>query len=118
MCAALLLAAAAVPAGGQKKGDAPHALISGTVFTESGMALPRADVSLRPAQDAPKEIRKLKKTRYTTDARGEFAIRVPAVAAVYTLVISAEGFETQEKEIAVQGVDSINVFIRLKPASK
>lgn len=118
MWATLLLAAAAVPAAGQKKGDVPHALVSGTVFAESGMALQRADVILRPAPDAPKEVRKLKKTRYTTDSRGEFAIRVPAVPAVYTLVVSAEGFESQEKEISVQGVDDINVFISLHPASK
>ncbi|MGE5487722.1 MAG: carboxypeptidase regulatory-like domain-containing protein [bacterium] len=116
--ATLLLAAAAVPAAGQKKGDVPHALVSGTVFSENGMVLRRADVVLRPAPDAPKEVRKLKKTRYTTDSRGEFAIRVPAVPAVYTLVVSAEGFESQEKEISVQGVDDINVFIRLQPASK
>ncbi len=116
--ALLLLAAAAPPVSGQKKGEAPHALIAGTVFRDDGMSLSGADVFLRPPSDAPKEVRKLGKKRYTTDARGEFAIRVPAQPAVYTLAVSAPGFERQEKEVAIQGEDKVDVFIRLQPASK
>lgn len=114
----LVACAAALPVPGQKKSVAPHALIAGTVFRDDGMSLSGAEIVLRPASDAPKEVRKLGKKRYITDARGEFAIRVPVQQAVYTLAVSAPGFEPQEKEVSIQGEDKVDVFIRLKPASK
>ncbi len=122
VCAAaavlLLLIPAAVAGSGQKKGEAPYALIAGTVFRSNGMSLPGAEVTIEPASNPPKEGRKFKKKKYSADSRGEFAIRVPAVAAEYRLVFSAPGFATQEKSVAVAGEDRIDVFVRLEPASK
>jgi hypothetical protein len=93
-------------------------VVAGTVFEETGRSLPRADVTLEPAGGPAKELRKVKKVRYTTDARGEFAIRVPAVKQDYVLTVSASGFETQQKPVTISGDERVDVFIRLQAASK
>jgi hypothetical protein len=93
-------------------------VVAGTVFEETGRSLPRADVTLEPAGGPAKDPRKAKKVRYTTDARGEFAIRVPGVKQDYVLTVSASGFETQQKPVTISGDERVDVFIRLQAASK
>ncbi len=117
--AAWLLTAAVTLTGADKK-QQPESfgVVAGTVFEETGRSLPRADVVLEPAGAPAKELRKFKKVRYTTDARGEFAIRVPAVKQDYMLTVSAPGFETQQKGVTISGEDRVDVFIRLQAASK
>ncbi len=115
---ALLACSGEVARAEQKKGEKPHALIAGTIFRDNGMALPGAEVVVEAAPDAPKEVRKLKKIKVSADPRGEFAIRVPALQAVYRVSISAPGFQTQEKSVTIAGEDRIDVFVRLEPASK
>lgn len=114
----LLISAAGLSGADKKQQSQSYGLVAGTVFEETGRSLPRADVTLEPTGEPAQELRKFKKTRYTTDARGEFAIRVPAVKQDYVLTISAPGFETQKKPVTISGEERLDVFIRLQPASK
>ncbi len=105
-CALLLLTAA-------QKNDGRHAVVAGTVFRESGFSLPGATVTLG-VKDAPK----VKKLQSLSDARGEFAFRVPAEAAVYVVRASLKGFQPVEKEAVVAGEERVEVTLALPAESK
>jgi len=117
---ALILLGGGARAGGVDRGQraqAPYALITGTVFRETGLAFPGAEVTLGSAGDS-KEARKFKKIRAATSVRGEFVLKVPASPMNFTLAVKAPGYQAQEKPVAVTGEDRIDVFFRLEPASK
>jgi hypothetical protein len=103
----LLLAAA-------DRNDAPHAVVAGTVFRESGFSLPGATVMLA-VKDAPK---KSKKLQSVSDSRGEFAFRVPPGAATYVVGASLKGFQPVEKEASVSGEERVEVTLVLPAESK
>jgi hypothetical protein len=115
----LLLLAAAVQGGvdGKKQNQAVYALVSGTVFKDTGMAFSGAEVTLAAVGDA-KEARKFKKMRVATSPRGEFTFRLPAVPMQYTLSVRASGYRPQEKPVTIFAEDRIDVFFTLEPASK
>jgi hypothetical protein len=100
-----------------KPAQAPYALITGTVFRETGLAFPGVEVTLATAGDS-KAARKFKKIQVAASARGEFVLRVPATAMNFTLAAKAPGYQAQEKPVTVTGEDRIDVFFRLEPASK
>lgn len=107
---ALLLAAADRPA---LKNDAPHAVVAGTVFRDSGFSLPGATVTLA-VEDAPK----VKKLQSVSDTRGEFAFRVPPKAGTYVVRASMKGFQPAEKEASVTGEERVEVTLVLPSESK
>lgn len=116
----LLLLAAGTTAGGADKArhaQAPYALVTGTVFRETGMAFPGAEVSLAAAGDA-KEARKFKEMKCVTSERGEFVMRLPALPMSYTVRAKAPGYRPQEKVVAVTAEDHVDVFFQLERASK
>jgi hypothetical protein len=100
-----------------KREQAPYALITGTVFRETGLAFPGVELTLAAAENS-KEARKFKKMRGATSPRGEFVLRVPAAPMNFTLTAKAPGYQAQEKPVTVTGEDRIDVFFRLEPASK
>ena len=117
---ALVLLGGGAKASGVKQGkraQAPYALITGTVFRETGLAFPGVELTLAAAGDS-KEARKFKKIRVTTSSRGEFVLKVPAAPMSFALTAKATGYQAQEKPVAVTGEDRIDVFFRLEPASK
>src|SRR5579863_712956 len=83
---AVLLVYGLVSSAGGKKAE-PYAVVAGTVFREDGFSLSGASVTLLP-KDAPKG----KKLEAVSDARGEFAFRVPAGATAYTVKAARKGF--------------------------
>ncbi|MCZ2079574.1 MAG: carboxypeptidase-like regulatory domain-containing protein [Bryobacterales bacterium] len=109
--AALLIAQAGF-ADKSARAPEPYAVIAGTVFQESGFALPRAQVTLQAAAESPPKT-KFKKLKSATSSRGEFTFRVPAREAQYTIVVEASGFETQQQTVSVQGEERIDLSIRL-----
>jgi hypothetical protein len=113
-----LLLLAALSSVAQKKTE-PVAVIAGTVFRDPGFALPGAEVELvfETAAD-PKLTPKTRKWKQASDARGEFAFRVPAVEARYTLGVAAGGYTGQSKTVSVAGEERIDVIFRLETASK
>jgi hypothetical protein len=114
MAGLLLPAAAAEPSAQSESRLRQYALIAGTVFTDTGLALRGASVQLIPG---PQESRKNKtrKMEAVSDSRGEFAFRVPATAGRYTVKVRRDGFEPQEKTVNVTGDERIDVSFQLVP---
>jgi len=116
----LLAAAFALPGLGAKKKSAaePYVLLEGTVFKETGFALPNAEVVVVP--DPPPETPrpKLKKFETVSDARGEFAVRLPTGSMRYIIKVSAKGFHREEKSVTVEDQDRLDVTFQLHEESK
>lgn len=90
--------------------------MGGTVFRESGLALPGAEVTL--AADAENAGQKKgKPQKQITDARGEFAFRVPSEPRRYTVTATAKHFQSREKTIAIQGYERTDVTLTLPESS-
>ncbi len=116
----LALAAGTLQSGDKdkkKKADAAFAVVAGSVFRNNGMSLAGAEVILTSGGDS-QEAKKFKKIIYITDARGEFAIRVPARKMEYKVSVSAPGYQTGEKSVTIAGEERVDVFIQLEAASK
>ncbi len=101
---------AALLSADKNKMPEPHALIAGSVFRTPGFALAGAEVTVTPAEGKRKE------HRLQTDARGEFALRVPAVPMRYTVHVKKVGFQAQEKPAEVQGEGRVDLTFMLEPA--
>ena len=104
--------------GAADKNDAPHAVVAGTVFRESGFSLPGATVTLvvKDAPGVPKT--KARKLQSVSDGRGEFAFRVPPGAATYVVRASLKGFQAVEKEASLAGEERVEVTLMLPAESK
>ena len=115
----LLIALAMVAAyAGEKKGAAPYALVAGTVFREPGFALSGADVIVVPNPADRQVPVKIKKLEARSDARGEFAFRVPPVPMRYTIRVSAKGYQPEEKSVSVEGEQRADATFTLRAESK
>jgi hypothetical protein len=79
----------------------PYALVAGSVFRPSGHTLPGAKVTLTPEGGKRREAR--------TDARGEFAFRVPAKAARYTVEVTAAGLKPATQTVQVQSEERVDL---------
>jgi len=118
----LFLLAAVIPQGadaGDKKANAEsYASVGGSVFQESGFALPNALITLTPEPQAGDSAAKAKKIQAISDARGEFVFRVQADAQRYTIRVAAKSYQTQEKSVKVEGEGRVDVTFQLQPESK
>ncbi len=101
-------------AGGKKKPDDAATVIAGTVFRDTGYALPEATVTLE-RRDDPKH---KKLAQESTTYRGEFVFHVPSDPAVYVVKASAKGYRATEKEASVTGPDRIDLTFSLEPQTK
>jgi hypothetical protein len=115
LAALTLLATAGV--GKDRQASAPYALLAGTVFQESGLSLPGARIEVVPTGRLQGD-RKFKRLEAVSDARGEFAFRVPVQEMEYKLTVTAAGYLPQEKTAQVAGGVRVDVFFRLQAASK
>jgi hypothetical protein len=105
-------------AAGKKKSAELYAIVGGTVFRDPGFALRGAEVALEPEQPVVNGV-KLKAQKAVSDARGEFAFRVPPVEAKYRVTATAPGMKPETKPAATQGGEErIDVTFMLLPASK
>lgn len=95
----------------------PYALIAGTVFRAEGFTLPGARILLEPEGQVRGSPR-LKRQEAISDARGEFAFRVPAREGRYRISAEAAGYRRQQKEVQISGEERVDVFFRLEKASK
>ncbi len=112
---ALAVSATAL-AGEKKKAEAPYALLFGTVFQENGFSLPGARIEIVPTGEL-QGARKFKRLEAVSDARGEFAFRVPVEEMTYKLTARAAGYLPQEKTAQVAGEVRVDVFFKLEAAS-
>ena len=95
----------------RRKGG-PLGLLSGTVFHPGSLSLPGAKVTAYPT-DGGKG-----KWENMTDARGEFALRVPATpeGVTYRLRAEAKGMETQERELTAYEAQRTTANFRMTAA--
>jgi len=114
VAAVLVCLLAPPPTSAEKKKSkvVPQAILFGNVFQENGLSLRGAHVVVIHA-DHPRE-----RKETVTDIQGEFAVRVPAGKAQYTVEVSAEGFAAQTKTVEVAGDERIDMTFRLAPARK
>lgn len=115
----VLLMALSLPAIAEKKKNIePYALVAGTVFREPGFALPGAEVTVTSNPEEGQAAAKVKKMQALSDARGEFAFRVPPVTMRYTVRVTAKGYHPEEKSVSVSGEQRADATFELRPESK
>jgi hypothetical protein len=117
----VLLVAALVPiAAAAKKKPAldTYAMISGSVFQDSGYALPDADVTLVAEPSSGGAAVKAQKMEAASDARGEFIFRVPPGPMNYAIAVSAKGYKSLKKSVTVDGQERVEVTFQLDRESK
>jgi hypothetical protein len=117
----LLLVATLLPgAAAAKKKPEPdtYAMISGSVFQESGYALPEAAITLIAQPASGSTAAKAQKLEAVSDARGEFIVRVPPGPANYTIVVAAKGYQIMRKSVMVEGLERVEVTFQLERESK
>ncbi len=114
---AVLLLTPSIFADKKKTGDA-YGLIAVSVFKEPGFALPGAEVTLAPHVDPGGAPAKGKKLKDFTDARGELVFRVPSTAMRYDVHASSKGYVPQEKTVAIEGEEHLEVTFLLSSESK
>ncbi len=119
--ALLLIAMSPATVLGQRnKADSgSYAIVAGTVFQESGYALPNAQITLVPGpQGSSSQGGKAKKLDAVSNARGEFAFRVPSGPMRYIVKVKAKGHESQEKAVDLHGDERMDLTFQMEPESK
>lgn len=103
-----------VPAAAQRRPSEPTALLFGTVFQGSYLALPGARV-VAWAEANPR-----KKYRAVTNYRGEYRIRVPAGDATWVLEASAPRFVGARRTVQVYGIEksTANLILESRKAAR
>jgi len=107
------------PAAAEKKpkknGEASEvsSVIAGTVFRPPGFALPGAEIEVTPEAEG-----KAKKFKAVSDARGEFALRVPPVPMKYKVDVKCNGYQPQHQVVAIEGEQRKDITFQLEPAAK
>ena len=94
-----VLLAAVSRRGAGAQATEPRALLFGTVFQGSYLALPGAKVV------AYNEANRRKKYRTVTNYRGEYRIRVPAGDGTYVISATASGFVGASRTAKVYGIE-------------
>ena len=88
-------------------------VIAGTVYRPPGFALPGAEIEITPETEG-----KPKKMRAVSDARGEFALRVPAVPMKYKVDVKSSGYVPQQQTVAVEGEQRKDLTFQLDAVAK
>jgi hypothetical protein len=111
----LLLAAfsAILFAQGKPKAGEPYAVVTGTVFLDSGQSVPGAKVVLALKQNPARKLQE-----QTSTARGEFSFRVPAGKQQYVLTATLKGFVSATKDVEIEAQEQIHATLLLERESK
>ncbi len=102
----------------EKSAAEPFAVIAGTAYRPPGLSLPGVRVRVRPGQTETPSATKLKPAETQTDTRGEFAIRVPAVPAKWSVDVSASGYQPQSKSVSIEGEQRLDLSFVLEPETR
>jgi uncharacterized GH25 family protein len=97
-------------------------LVRGAVFDSQGASLAGARVKLNrvPTDEEAKEKKHVSShsMSYTTNSRGEFAFRLPAVRARYEVTASADGYKSETKTVEVSESEAVPLAFSLEPGKK
>ncbi len=96
-------------AAAQRTPSEATALLFGTVFRDSYLALPGARVA------AYNEASPRKKYRAVTNYRGEYRIRVPAGDATFVVSATAPKFAQTSRTVQVYGIEKSTANLILEP---
>jgi hypothetical protein len=91
------------------------AYVRGSVFTPSGLSVPRAKVDV--ARIGPDGSAKKLGSMVTTES-GQFVFKLAPSMAKYRLTATIDGAEPVSKEIEVDGAEVYRVALNLKPKEK
>jgi len=104
---ALLFLIPLLPAPAAKKSKPEsYSLVAGTVFRESGYALPQAEITLIPDPQPDSTPAKERRLEAYSDAMH------------YILKVAAKGFQPAQKPVVIQGEERVDVTFQLQPESK
>ncbi len=109
----VLLFAVALVAGKERP---KYALIYGSVYDDQGFAFRGARIVVTPVNpEAPGSAAARDKHRWegVSDARGEFAIRVPAGKGSYSVAVEATGFSVEPKTVGIKAEERVDVLFRM-----
>jgi len=102
-----------------KKPAAPAtaAIFAGTVFGGAGFSLRGAEVVVTRDGAGTPGAEKSKESRWkaTSDARGEFFLRLPAGPAKYNVSVRAPGMKPQEKQVNFEADERQELNFLLEP---
>jgi len=115
---AVCFAGAAAARKHDKKTAEPFAILGGTVFHDNGLSFPGAEVTAAPDPQPGQTAVPMQNLKAISDARGEFAFRVPTSAMRYTVRAQAKGFRAQQKFADIEGEMRTDVTLVLQPESK
>lgn len=101
-----------VPTAARPQDREPQALLFGTIFRDSYLALPGARV-VAFAEANPR-----KKYRAVTNYRGEYRIRLPAGDASYVVSASAPKFSEARRTVQVYGMEKTTANLILQPRKR
>jgi hypothetical protein len=114
-----LVAAGWQCAAGNKKPAEEYSVVGGTVFRDPGFAVRGAEISLQPDPETPEQRAvKVKPMKVLSDARGEFAFRVPPVAMRYKVAVTCKGYQGQDKVVSINGGERTDATFLLQAESK
>lgn len=107
----LLVGSLPLPVFAKKKKERdPQAVVGGTIFRNTGHALRGAEIVVTYSESGKKG-----EWKGLSDARGEFAVRIPAGAASYTVSVKADGFRTQQKSVTFSADERIDLSFLMEP---
>lgn len=95
----------------RKRKAEEYALLFGTVFDESGRTA--RGIRLRVREKDGK-----KKWDAVSDARGEFAVHLPAGAHSYRVEVAADGFSSESQEVIFVSDERQDISVRVQRNKK
>jgi len=111
LCASLAAAKDKKKKKSKQREEGPQGVIAGTVFQPSGLSLEGAKITVIDPADEKR------KWEGVSDARGEFAVRVPAAGdPKYRIVALFKGLEPMEKEAYAFEAQRTNVNFMMSAA--
>ncbi len=93
-----------------------YALIFGSVFDDQGFALRKARIVVTALNPEKLGAAARDKHRWegVSDARGEFAIRVPAGKGSYSVAVEASGYSAEPKTVEIKDEERVDLLFRMK----
>ncbi|MFN8005724.1 MAG: hypothetical protein U0V70_01585 [Terriglobia bacterium] len=112
----LLLLWLAASGAAKDKGGEPYALLMGSCFDGSGHTLPGVKVRIEMEAGESKSGKK-KIWQAISDARGEFAVRLPAGRHTFLVNGSREGFIDLQQKVSFVEDEREDVMLKFEPGT-
>ncbi len=98
-----------------------YALVYGSVFDDRGMAFRGARVvvtRVKPERSDTGAIGGRHRWEAVSDARGEFAIRLPAGKGNYSIAVEAVGYGAPPQTVEMQSEERVDLLFRMEPVKE